>query len=63
MNEEHASESRLFLLYESMQFIRIMFWFFIIVGVGIIVWNFKDDLADSFGKIGKAAKKVTGAKS
>ena len=58
MNDEQP-----FLINQSIQFVNLMFWFFAIVGMGIIAWNYRDDLADSVGKVGKAAKKVLGGKT
>jgi len=44
------------LVTQGIAFINLMFWFFAIVGMGIIGWNYKDDIA-SFGKVKKTLKK------
>jgi len=51
-------EDKPVLLNQSMRFINLMFWFFAIVGMGIIVWNFQDELAKSIGNMGKFVKKM-----
>ena len=51
-----------FLINQSMRFVNLMFWFFAIVGISIIAWTFRDDLANSFNKVSRSAKKIVSSK-
>jgi hypothetical protein len=50
------------LINQSMRFVNLMFWFFAIVGFSIIVWNYRDDLKNSFKKVSASAKKIVSSR-